>query len=328
MSEQLYVDKSKKRIGYIDALRGFTMILVVAYHVSSDCKTPIYLMEFFNLYRMPLFFFISGFILYKKCFVWNGANLHIFLRKKFMIQIIPTVLFLGLYNFVFSIPDLSPTYNGYWFTLALFMYFMLYSVIRFYVGEHEKTALLLLLLLGLVSYAVSFRVLPQTIMYLTVPMGFLIFFVIGIVARKYFERMCNLMNNVNVMAVVITLFLIVSILFCNGYLVYLPIRIMLVIIGIISIFYFFMKNEEYMDNSRVGKSLQFIGRRTLDIYLLHYFFIQNSMSWVKDFSIEQPLILFVISLCTALLIIGVCLIISKFIRTNQLLGKLLFGAKC
>lgn len=62
-------NQPKKRIGYLDALRGFTMILVVCVHclTYSDIKqNPI--TDFFSLFRMPLFFFISGFILYMQFF--------------------------------------------------------------------------------------------------------------------------------------------------------------------------------------------------------------------------------------------------------------------
>ena len=63
-----------KRLEYIDALRGFTMILVVFAHIINygyhitDAKAET--MDTFNnlfiRFRMPLFFFISGFVLYLK----------------------------------------------------------------------------------------------------------------------------------------------------------------------------------------------------------------------------------------------------------------------
>ena len=58
----------KKRIGWIDALRGFTMILVVFSHVelfTFELDPPLFVNEVFISFRMPLFFFISGFIGYK-----------------------------------------------------------------------------------------------------------------------------------------------------------------------------------------------------------------------------------------------------------------------
>lgn len=124
----------------------------------------------------------------------------------------------------------------------------------------------------------------------------------------------------------IVILLIGAILFFKEYIPNIC-KLLLSILGIFSIFYFFMKNGEYMDNSRIGKALQFIGRRTLDIYLLHYFFVFNSMSWANNAGINSPTIIFCISIVTSILIIGICLLVSKFLRTNELLGKILFGAK-
>lgn len=54
----------KPRLGWLDALRGFTMILVVTNHVAlksfgMQIRWSAAL-QFFLLFRMPLFFFISG----------------------------------------------------------------------------------------------------------------------------------------------------------------------------------------------------------------------------------------------------------------------------
>ena len=93
-----------KRLEYIDALRGFTMILVVlahiinfGYHITDSTMEE---METFNnlfvRFRMPLFFFISGFVLYKSDRIWDKATRRTFLKKKFMVQIIPTFGFFPL----------------------------------------------------------------------------------------------------------------------------------------------------------------------------------------------------------------------------------------
>ena len=103
------------------------MILVVCFHVSEYSGVdPYSYIKFFRLFRMPLFFFISGFILYKKEQIWDIANSINFLSKKFLVQIIPTAVFLLLFLFVFpSIIDGSLC--GYWFTVTLFEYFFVYT---------------------------------------------------------------------------------------------------------------------------------------------------------------------------------------------------------
>lgn len=91
-----------KRIEYIDAMRGFTMILVVFAHISlyayhEDIAT---FGNVFVQFHMPLFFFISGFIFYKIDRIWSAATLYEFLCQKFKVQIITTVCFLLVYFFV------------------------------------------------------------------------------------------------------------------------------------------------------------------------------------------------------------------------------------
>ena len=69
----------KPRLEWLDALRGFTMILVVAYHVCQQgFMMPVKVsssMPFLVLFRMPLFFFVSGFLAYKANLTWNLPTL-------------------------------------------------------------------------------------------------------------------------------------------------------------------------------------------------------------------------------------------------------------
>lgn len=73
------------------------MILVVANHVlglglgmSPKVSSS---MQFLVMFRMPLFFFVSGFLAYKAGLLWNGKTLGTLLLKKIRVQTIPTVVF-------------------------------------------------------------------------------------------------------------------------------------------------------------------------------------------------------------------------------------------
>ena len=71
--------EKKQRLEWLDALRGFTMLLVVTNHVAlksfgMQIKWSAAI-QFFLLFRMPLFFFISGFLAYKVSRVWNARTL-------------------------------------------------------------------------------------------------------------------------------------------------------------------------------------------------------------------------------------------------------------
>ena len=54
----------ERRISYIDAMRGFTMILVVYSHICHFClgDSLIGYNRIFFLFRLPCFFFISGWL--------------------------------------------------------------------------------------------------------------------------------------------------------------------------------------------------------------------------------------------------------------------------
>ena len=130
------------RIEWLDAMRGFTMILVVAYHVAQfgfleNEKTSAAL-PFLVLFRMPLFFFVSGFLAYKSRFIWTIGNTLPLVRKKLMVQIVPALIFLclfivfktnGTFQDSFMRAMQSPTKNGYWFTWVLLQMFLIYYVI-------------------------------------------------------------------------------------------------------------------------------------------------------------------------------------------------------
>ena len=56
------------RLGYIDAMRGFCMVLVVYWHLSMFGASDLALNPLFFSFQLPLFFFISGFFAYNQQF--------------------------------------------------------------------------------------------------------------------------------------------------------------------------------------------------------------------------------------------------------------------
>ena len=82
-----------RRIEYIDAMRGFTMILVVYSHICNYCLGDKWMAfnDVFFLFRLPCFFFISGWL-----FDSLRRPASDIIKRKFQIQIVPTVIFLLL----------------------------------------------------------------------------------------------------------------------------------------------------------------------------------------------------------------------------------------
>ena len=131
----------KQRLEWLDALRGFTMLMVVTNHVYGfgfDANTKYSMfMSVCLLFRMPLFFFISGFLAYKASFSWNARDTTDLIAKKLRVQIVPTVVFMtaeiALTAKVFwdkmGTAWASPTKGGYWFTMVLLEMFLIYYAV-------------------------------------------------------------------------------------------------------------------------------------------------------------------------------------------------------
>lgn len=166
----------KKRIEYLDALRGFTMILVILNHVAAyNLNVDVYSEGNFHFYlrlfRMPLFFFVSGFVFYKANFFDSVSMIFSFLKKKIWVQIISPFLFLLCYicyrKLSFSDSILSDTKAGYWFTFTLFNYFVIYIVLGLMLKAmkiNENYRLSLMALLGLVLYNFNANYYASTIL--------------------------------------------------------------------------------------------------------------------------------------------------------------------
>ncbi len=134
----------KKRIEYIDALRGFTMLLVVFSHVElfglGIKSENSVINSLFIQFRMPLFFFISGFLAYNAKKIWDGRTALAATKKKLLVQIVPTLVLGLLYTYLVSAQNIfgflgDPAKLGYWFTISLLEMFLLYYGINYIVHK-------------------------------------------------------------------------------------------------------------------------------------------------------------------------------------------------
>ena len=75
--------------------------------------------------------------------------------------------------------------------------------------------------------------------------------------------------------------------------------------------------------------LKYIGTRTLDIYLLHYFFLPRFLLIYAHQlqAVDSRLLEFVVAILLSLIVVAVCLLVSYVIRLNPFLGHYLFGVK-
>lgn len=130
----------KKRIEYLDALRGFTMLLVVFSHVElfgfKLPPTESTLNTLFIQFRMPLFFFVSGFLAYNAGKIWDGRAWFAAIRKKLLVQIVPTLVFGLSFTYLVTPHNISTfladsSKLGYWFTISLLGMFITYYTVNY-----------------------------------------------------------------------------------------------------------------------------------------------------------------------------------------------------
>ena len=335
------------RIEYIDALRGFTMMLVVLQHVAlfgwgvTEDVPSVH--PFLQQIRMPLFFFISGFVLYKAGVVWSVSHVGQFLRKKFLVQIIPTVVFLVLFcefkgwGLVDSLFD--PAKSGYWFTYTLFVYFVFYSLLRLcFHGRLEDIAVVLA--------ALSFYVITWTPIYSNIPLSdaykgllgiqqwvYFCFFLTGTLVRKHFDVVQQWLDGRWLLTLSILLYFLLNFygrLLPDVGMVRVPVSLIRTLAGITILFAFFRANRASFTKDRaMGRVLQYVGRRTLDIYLLHYFLLPWGLGVVFPVFTESPMpvVELVCSFAVAVVVVSLCLLVSNIIRLSPFLAHWLFGVK-
>ena len=339
------------RIGYIDALRGMAMILVVYFHIAAYGfgSYEIGYNDIIERFRMPTFFFISGWLFYKAGRIWDRKTITGMIRKKFMVQIIPTVVFLLLYLTMFNLLDINSfgsDKRGYWFTFVLFEYFVIYILAEALINRKdsaigEMRVFVIMLLLSITAfyyakyytrYATELGTWKDILGFLSfVKIRHIIFFWFGTFVRRHFDLFIHLTNNKYITAILIVLFTAIIVwpvvLSINGveYLAYLVAGLS----GTVICFTFFRIHEQHFSQETwYGRGLQLIGRRTLDIYLIHYFVIPYDLVSMETWLQYHHNTLFVpMALILALWVVIISLVISSFLRVSPLLAKYLFGAK-
>lgn len=337
------------------------MILVIFSHVSIRLGTNTsFVNDLFLSFRMPLFFFISGFIGYKANVVWNRQTWWTMSKKKIMIQLLPTLIFGLIYAFAYCKVDfyafiMDPMKIGYWFTIVLLEMFIILYTLNFFVYKSDsiifKKRQLVFLCLLAISFCLAKFVLERTsalskiynLLSLPCLFKFFPYFALGLICSMNKEWFNKILENRWFAFGTITLFG-VGFLWNRFYLgsptcvessimfsiFYYAIGYIIAFLGLLIVYNTFrIYQDSYTSDKKIGKALQYIGRRTLDIYLLHYFFLFN-MSQMGAMLPKGNNIIFELTIGggLSLIIVGASLVVSSILRTSPILAKYLFGVKC
>ena len=323
------------------------MLLVVYAHVMHfSLNMRDVASSFISLFRMPTFFFVSGYIAYKAVECWDSKFFCARLKKKAIVQIIPAVVFFTLFSLVHYLNPVSEFarigFGKFWFTIALFEMFCIYFILSRLgnaLGEWITDAGLIIVALAGVVYFYFFNVLGSDKFLIFQVANYFQFFVFGLMCRKHSRGFLGLMDYTRVRAGIILVFLLSAVAYAyywynnlgkspHAALYQLGFGIIDAYIGVIALFAVFRSCASFFDStSLVSNVFSFVGRRTLDIYLLHYFFLPDLScvaTWLASHS--NTLLNFFVSASIALLVTAVSLLASRIIRISDFLAQYLFGA--
>ena len=260
--------------------------------------------------------------------------------------IVPTAVFYLLYCWLNGLDIVDNLWNdkykaGYWFCIVLFCFYLTITLTK---TITRKTGSLGGVVIG-AALSVVFMMFNTNAM--TNWLGshhipnilclqqwqYFVFFWMGSMANRYKERFFTLLDNGRVMAVGILLFFGSLLAFYHQPAGLVGIKTEFLLwggLGAVLSFAFFRKYEKsFCRGTYVGRGLQYIGRRTLDVYLLHFFFLPTGIEWVGDLVMGNgnPAIELFVSLLIALMVIALCLLTSNIVRLSPVLAHWLLGGR-
>ena len=331
-------------------MRGLAILLVVFSHVTNAyVKMPITNESFAGVYymmtmfRMPLFFFVSGFFAFRAAERWTGSMVRRVMTKKFQAQIVGLGVFCFIYGACMKGWDFRFiwTSNPYWFTISLFEMFCLYLAVALIVRKTGRVwPLWALLCIAIISpfifnYLTDGVKMPEWVVGLQTwhTLNYWPYFMLGIFARRYESATWRIVDNQYFKALMITSFFLL-VLFYGCRHRYSPewdlVMTAMRFSGLITILLTFRTYRDWFDrDSAVSNTMSLVGSRTLDIYYLHYFFIPNlsfMKGWLSQGAGDNVLAMLTFGLLVSALVVALCMLISAILRTSPLLASWLFGA--
>lgn len=332
-----------KEINYI---KGIAILLVFIGHAATPSfliRPYIYefIVQLIYSIHMPLFFLVSGFLSYKIININLGENYVSFIKNKFYRLGVPflTISFITnsiiislklilhepisidslieMIKTVFLYPE-NGVMGALWFMYTLFF---INLIVPFIVKLPLKPIILLLILINIF--------IPKYINFLAISRisFFLIYFLIGLYFRIYYKN--NAFKNILAFKKIILFIVSIICIFSYSYIITNEIFVQKYILstlnficglcGIILILIIIEKNK----NSKLYNMLSYLGKYSIDIYILSWFFQISSMILITKVLGVNSYNLFFIS---NLIIGSLCLPFSTYIlRKFKILKFLILG---
>lgn len=321
------------RIQYVDRLKGLAIILVVMGHVGGFCfqEGVEMLSRFVGSFHMPLFMFLSGFVLKRE----SSMQLKRWYRRIGGLMLPLIIIGLCFSMYIMHIQDLevietfitSDNKMGYWYLFVLSLFYMTMPLYALNKGNRWWLDMVLAVGIEVVFYIGWMRddTFADTLCLLNAA-SFYPFFIMGYMVRKY-----NMMDWLRKQNWIFTLSLLTFIvLFAfepkNHAMHTLSWRLIQPITGILICLYFFEKREN--ESSLLESQLSFIGKHTLDVYVLHYFIVFSINLkviglWLKE--TDNALLATTLAIVITVPVTYCSVYAGKFIRKSKFVNEIVFG---
>lgn len=325
------------RYGYLDALKCLAIIFVVMGHIDGmkigvDTYSSVWGCIRYT-FQMPLFFFISG--MFASHGIDRGEKFYVLIWKKVKTLVWPAIIFYILCSLAEGETVEFPAegLGYYWFTFTLFECFLIYYTLAYFLRSKKivLNVLLALISLGFVGM-LALKVDHSSIGFLDLNhlTKYFQYFFIGTLFNLYPQIGDKIFRSQKVYAVCIFSFCILMYLVYTGILTGalnsfcrdIVVRYM----GLFVVFsFFYNKQEECNKEGSFMRSVRYIGRHSLEIYLLHFFFLPTLM-WLKPLR-EDSLIVceLPIALILSLVVVGVVLVLNKILVRSKYVSFFLYG---
>lgn len=323
------------------------MLIVVFQHVRAfglKLFAEDGVLSFIYLYFfLSTFFLLSGYL--SECVLNVSTFMELFKRiiAKFKTLIIPTAIFFAIYNLLASRNESMELWafpGGYWFTFVLFIILALTIIVAYIVNKIHASSKVIWILL-LLSFIMQFaRILfpdeiDSGVLYVLrtrQTCTYFLFFIIGIMIKRNeneFFRVCETQwfrtcliggtFSIYILRYSMQSDLSRSILVCGDFIIS--------IVSSIAIFVvFYLTNKYWQSDVHISNSMKLIGSKSLDIYMLHYFFIPALPMLGTYFrSGCNSAIEIVVVGSISLLVVALCVFTSRIIALARPLYLLLFG---
>lgn len=330
-----YINKGK-RLAYLDAIKCLGILLVINGHVqlygmniSVYDSIPSLMLYTFN---MPLFFFISGYLVFKENSIGKASELKK-IGSKFLFLVLPAFIFYSIYVIKQGgaiLDFIKHGFGGYWFTFSLFEMFLIYYLVN-YISKTRVTLFTILIILSIlgVCYLSVFSEYEVPCIDFNHLAKYFQFFTLGVLAKMFETHYDRIMKSeiLKALSLLSYFLLLFSIYQINmPPIIFQFIRdIVLRYLGLFIVVSFFYCNQQVFNKeNKLNNLILKIGQNSLAIYFLQYFFMPN----FSDFQFGADLLTrYAVSFLYTIFITTLCMTFIELLSNSVFVKKYVLGNK-